>query len=1035
MSFNRPVTSMNRKRFGQFTWAYGGTLLLIVMMLMARASTSADPPPQLATPDFDEVIAPILVHSCLECHREAPQIGIEPSGGLDLSTRESMVAGGESGPAVVEGNLDASLIWKKVSMGEMPPESSLTEAEKQSLRDWISGGATWGQGPLDLLKFTTDKRAGYDWWSLQPIVDPPVPKADANITNPIDAFVNKRLAAAGMKMSPPAPPRTLVRRLAATLTGMHADFETLRQFEASEGGQAYTDLVDQYLQSHHYGERWARHWLDLARFGESQGFERDKSREHAWRYRDWVIRALNSDMPYDQFARMQIAGDCLQQYGRDGVIATGFLVACPYDEVGQSQQSAAMRAVVRQDEMDDYVGTVCQTFLGLTANCARCHDHKFDPIRQAEYYALCSSLDGVRPGDRDITPPEAIRAAEQKANHTADELRKLREQIDVIERAAIAKIAAEAANESSSHPTLMAPLAHWDFETDLKDRFGDLHAEAKEGARLEDGALVVDGKRGHATTSPLSKDIVVKTLSVRVTLSNLEQRGGGVISLINPKTAGFDSIVYGEREPLHWMAGSDGFRRTKSSGGMEEDEATRRPVHIVISYAADGTVKLYRDGKLYGSAYKTLAPPTYKAGESVVAFGIRHFPPGSNHMLAARIHEASLFDRVLDDDEVVRLFAGAEFITDAMIAEKMSAEQLTRHAALRQQIETLSKIDTKPVREFVYAVAPRQPEAATRVLIRGNPSTPAAEISPGGIATVLGVRADFGLAATAPEADRRRLLADWIASPNNPLFARVIVNRLWHHHFGAGLVTTPNDFGFSGGHPSHPELLDYLASRLIESNWSLKSIQKLIVTSATWQQASVASAGDQPSIGQQLDAGNRLLWRGNRARLDAETIRDSILMLSGQLNESVAGPPFKDFETFNFNSQFYEVTDPIGKEFNRRTIYRMNIRSGRHRMLDAFDCPDPSATAPKRPSTTTPLQSLSLMNHAFVLRMANHFSDRVKSEAEDSVEAQVRRAVELAWCRQPSQDELAEYNEFVQSHGLAALCRVLINSNEFLYVD
>jgi hypothetical protein len=697
---------------------------------------------------FRDAVAPILIRNCLECHH-----GAEPSGGLDLTSAESLGRGGESGQVIQADDLRASLLWQQVSSGEMPPESKLSETDRNEILRWVAAGAPWGDHTLDPYSLTTDKRAGYDWWSLQPIVDPPVPDVGTEVRNPIDAFVIKRLRSAGLSMSPRADARTLARRLSVRLHGIHPDPETVERLDGSDMPKRFDALVSEYLNSHRYGERWARHWLDLARFGESQGFERDKSRPHAWRYRDWVIDALNDDMPYDEFARMQIAGDCIPEAGRRGVIATGFMVAGAYDEVGQGQQSAAMKAVVRQDEMEDYVGTVGQTFLGLTTNCARCHDHKFDPIRQSEYYALCSALDGVRHGDREIMAVEANRAAE----------------------------------------------------------------------------------KGEA---------------------------------------------------------------------------------------------------------QTVTP------------------------------------------------------------------------------------------EFAYAVKPTQPKQPMRLLLRGNTATPGDVVVPAGLASLQGTNWDFELPADAPEAERRRMLAEWITSRTNPLFARVIVNRLWQHHFDAGFVSTPNDFGFTGGQPSHPELLDYLAARLIESNWSLKSIHRLIVTSATWQQATTHS-----DAAAKVDSGNRLLWRGNRTRLDAESLRDSILLAAGQLNDQVGGPSFQDFKTFNFNSQFYEMTDPIGEEFNRRTIYRMVIRSGRNRMLDAFDCPDPSATAPKRAMTTTPLQALSLLNHSFALRMADHFAERVADEVGDEAAAQIDRAVRIAWCREPTESERKSLVRFTKQHGLPSLCRVLLNSNEFLYVD
>ncbi len=372
----------------------------------------ADDATSFSAGEFERDVAPILVRNCLECHR-----GPEPSGGLDLSSRQSMAAGGESGPAVDADDPKDSLLWRKVSDGEMPPESELPAIERSQLLRWIEAGAPRNDRTLDLYERSTSKRAGYDWWSLQPIVDPPVPSSSP------DRFNHSRTQL--MRLSSIDFSRRVFDVAAgrcpnagASTDGQAAwdpcrcrDGERLENNDTSENFHA---LVDEALDSHRYGERWARHWLDLARFGESQGFERDKSRPNAWRYRDWVINALNDDMPYDQFAKLQIAGDCLPDAGREGVIASGFLVAGAWDEVGQNQQSAAMKKVVRQDELEDYVGTVGQTFLGLTTNCARCHDHKFDPIRQSEYYAFCSALDGVHHGERDITPAEVIQAAQQK---------------------------------------------------------------------------------------------------------------------------------------------------------------------------------------------------------------------------------------------------------------------------------------------------------------------------------------------------------------------------------------------------------------------------------------------------------------------------------------------------------------------------------------------------------------------------------------------------------------------------------------------
>jgi hypothetical protein len=318
----------------------------------------------------------------------------------------------------------------------------------------------------------------------------------------------------------------------------------------------------------------------------------------------------------------------------------------------------------------------------------------------------------------------------------------------------------------------------------------------------------------------------------------------------------------------------------------------------------------------------------------------------------------------------------------------------------------------------------------TRILLRGSTASPGDIVAAAGISSLKGTHADFGLAPDASEADCRRALAQWITDAHNPLFARVIVNRLWHYHFGAGIVDTPNDFGFNGGRPSHPELLDYLAGHLIENGWSLKKLHRLIVTSATYRQESRPRED-----GQRVDAANRLLWRKSPLRLEAEELRDAMLSVAGQLNPQVGGPPFEDFKTFTQNSQFYEMLDPVGHEYHRRTIYRTWLRSGRQSLLDVFDCPDPSTTAPKRAVTTTPVQSLGLLNNSFVLRMADRLAERVRGDVGDDAAAQLQRVWRLAYGRSPQESELDVAARFIDRHGLPALCRIAFNSNEFLYID
>jgi hypothetical protein len=697
-------------------------------------------------PDFDTRIAPLFVQRCLDCHS-----GPSPKGDFDVSSRKKFMAGGELGPVVVPGKPDESLLWQYVDQDKMPPKKPLAAREKAALRDWIAAGAKWGTDPIDPHRVTTDKRAGLDWWALQSIVRPCVPSLSGDIPahNPIDAFVAAKLQAAGLTFSRPASRLTLIRRLSFDLTGLPPSPGEVAAFIGDESPDAYECLVSRLLDSPAHGVRWARHWLDVVRFGESNGFEHDEFRPQAWPYRDWVVSALNRDLPYREFARLQLAGDLLHPDDPSALAATGFLVAGSYDSVGQTQQSEAMRKVVRQDEMEDIVGTVGQTFLGLTIQCARCHDHKFDPVKQAEYYRLVASLGGVRHGERSC--PSPVRAG--------------------------------------------------------------------------------------STTAPSAR---------------------------------------------------------------------------------------------------------------------------------------------------------------------------------------------------IYAVVPREPEPMY-VLAGGNPARPGELAAAGAVAAVAGGGADFGLPADAPEAVRRRKLADWIGSDKNALFARVIVNRLWHYHFGVGLVETPNDFGFNGGRPSHPELLDWLASELIRHDWSLKHLHFLIVTSATYRQP---SSYNETAF--HKDADNRLLWRKSPMRLEAETVRDTALCISGLLNERMGGPGFHEFRlqpASGTTTNTYLAADHVGNEFNRRTLYRAWARGGRNKLLDTLDCPDPSTTSPRRAVTTTPQQALALLNNAFMLRLAKALAQRIANEVGPDVNAQINRSYRLAYGRAATQEEVAEIGKLLQGQGLEALMRAIFNSNEFLYVD
>jgi hypothetical protein len=1004
-------------------------MILVVLWIASHVAvpteTAADE--VSAARHFDEQIAPLFARRCLECHNDSMK-----KGGLDLSHMESALTGGESGAALVAGKPDESYLWERISNDEMPPKKPLAAAEKQRIRDWIVAGARWGTSPIDLFRFTTDVRAGYDWWSLQTVrrPEPPTVRDVAWPRHAIDRFVLARLEAQGIAPAPDADRRTFVRRLFFDVIGLPPTPEETAAFILDPDPRAYEKLVDRLLASPRYGERWARHWLDLARFGESNGFEYDEPRADAWLYRDWLIDAFNNDMPYDAFARQQLAGDVLAPDDPQAIKATGFLVAGAYDTVGQKQQSAAMKAVVRQDELEDIIGTTCQTFLGLTANCARCHDHKFDPIRQTEYYQLTAALGGVRHGQRDVTSAAEKADWTRQASANRARIAQLLSDIGAIDAPIRSQILAERRGGGAADAGLPSPVARWEFARSLGDALGELHGEARGAATLDNRGLHLDGREAYVATVPLEKDLRAKTLEVWLLLDDLQQSGGGAMSVQTLDGAVFDAVVFGERDPARWMAGSNNHARTQSFSAPDEVEADQQLVKLAIAYADDGTIGAYRNGRPYGKSYRAPAPVTFKAGEAQVLFGLRHGPPGGNKMLAATIVRAQLFDRALTAEEAAQSAAGSDFVSEADLLARLPADVATRRQVLSEELKKLEASLGARGQRTCYAVAPRQSEPA-RLLARGDSRQAGPVVRAGGIASLVGLSADFGVAADAPEALGRLAFVRWVTSAQNPLFSRVIVNRLWHYHFGVGLVDTPNDFGFGGGRPTHPELLDWLAAELLSRKWSLKQLHREILLSSTYRQSTTFNA-----VAAKHDADNRLLWRRSPQRLEAEVVRDATLAIAGELNLAQGGPGFRDCtQVLRSGTYTYEPADPVGPQFNRRSIYRTWIRGGRSGLLDAFDCPDPSTASPRRARTTTPLQALVLLNNAFVLRMADKFAARVRADVGADPQQQIARAYQLAYSRDPTADEVRLAERIVADLGLAVLARAIFNSNEFLYVD
>lgn len=982
--------------------------LLLAVCTTASSLAAAEPV------DFDAQVAPLLAAHCLDCHS-----GGEPKGSLDLSRAATVLKGGDAGPAIVPGSEERSLLWKRIADDEMPPKKPLTAKDKELLRAWLTGGAKWGTDPIDPFRTTTDHRAGRDWWSLQPLRTPALPaSASASGATPLDRFVLEQLRTLQLAPSPPADKRTLIRRLTFDLTGLPPTPAEIHSFLNDDSPQAVEKLVDRLLASPAYGERWARHWLDVAHFGESDGFEYDRMRPNAWPYRDWVIQALNDDLPYDELARLQIAGDVFKPADAAALTATGFLVHGAHD--GLLPAGDAMRQIMRQDELEDIVGLVGQTFLGLTVNCARCHDHKFDPIATEDYYRLASALAGVRRGDRPL-PPKPVPA------ELSERLAKLRAELQRLDAAVRARLPAPAAGVKPP-----AALVRWEFDAGYDDESGTLRGRVEGGARLDDGSLVLDGRRAFAASAPLTRDVREKTLEAWVRLQWLRQRGGGVVTLQTLDGGVFDSIVFAERDAGRWMAGSDNFRRTKSFEAPAETVADKDWVQVVITYQADGTIACYRNGEPYGKPYQTSPPITFRTGQAQVVFGVRHTPAGDGKMLDGRIQRAALYDRALAPQEVADSFtAVSNIVTGTQLRALMSDAEKQRRAELTESIRRAEDEAARFTSSSIYTINPQQPGEATHVLLRGNPAQRGAVVAPGGLASLPGTNYDFGLDPQAPEGERRKKLAEWITHPANPLFARTMVNRVWHYHFGRGLIETPNDLGFNGGRPTSAPLLDYLAAEFIRGGYRLKSLHRLIVVSQTYRQSSLPRAECLA-----IDKDNRFLWRMSPQRLEAEAVRDAVLAVAGQLNSQRGGPSFQDFKPYvNHNTQFYEPLDPVGPEYQRRSIYRMWARGGKSPLLDVLDSPDPSTATPKRGRTTTPLQALSMLNNSFMLRMSDALAARLGKESGPAVEAQIDLAYELVYGRPPRADELRLAEAFVRQHGLAPFCRVLLNTNGFLYVD
>lgn len=973
-----------------------------------------------AAVDFTRDVAPLLSTHCAECHGPNVQ-----KGKVSLAQHDHLLGTSPWKKVIVPGNPDASALIDSVSGDEpeMPKKGAkLTVAEVATLRQWIAEGASWPQGFV--LKETL--HASPSLWSLQPVQRPAVPATNSASANPIDRFVNAKLAENRLTASSEADPRTLIRRLTFDLLGLPPTPQEVDAFQTAfvqHPEASIQQLTSRLLGSPHYGERWARHWLDIAHYADTHGFERDQKRENAWPYRDWVIRAFNDDMPYDQFVRTQLAGDVIAPDDRDAVIATGFLTAGPYDFVGQMETpSPALKRQARADDLDDMVTQVITSTLGLTINCARCHNHKLDPIPQEDYYRLIACFAGVRRGERDLNPPDAPGLIRQRTELTA-RATELSQKITNLtgEPLNLANIAGGGDGLGPGKPgsgidpntgKLIGPKQGF-----ISGQTNVFHAvvgkERADQYPLIDGVVIPDGKKPVPITSTGITVTDVPTTSgqawdavrhgpvkdqASTKLNNVDFNGEGH-SLIGIHA---NAAITFDVQPMRQLLGQSALRFTATVGYGGGLPNTRADFHVFV------------DGKL--------AARHLKIGKADGGILVNITLDSSARFLTLMSTDGG--DGIGHD----QVMWGDPLLTRAEPLEKLSSTQRADLTAWQADLDrTQQQLNTLPKTGKLYA-AVSETAPVVKVLSRGNTEAALQEVTPGALSCLSTLPPDIG-DNTLPEGERRKRLASWITDPRNPLTARVLVNRLWHHHFGRGLVDTPSDFGNGGGKPSHPELLDWLAEEFMRSGWSVKHMQQLMVTSAAYRRAS-----GRPTTAS-ADSSNRLLAHMNPRRLDAESLRDAVLAVSGCLNPTAGGPGYKDFEYQEAYAPIYKHIPADKPELWRRSVYRFIVRTTPQRFLTTLDCPDPANLTPARMTTTTALQSLALMNNEFMLQQSAHFATRLQREAGPSINAQVRRAFLLAFQREPSPDELKGALALAQSQNLAALCRVLFNANEFVHVD
>ncbi|GAB4137739.1 MAG: DUF1549 domain-containing protein [Planctomycetaceae bacterium] len=921
----------------------------LLSLLCTSSLHSAEKPTQAELDFFEKKIRPVLVKHCYACHSTKSK---NIRGGLLLDSRAGLLKGGETGPAVVPGKPGKSLLIGALKHEdfEMPPDRKLAPAVIADFEKWIRRGAAdprIGKAHLP-KKRSIDLEKGRQFWAFRPLTSPVPPQienASSSVT-PIDRFLQARLAKHNLKPAPVAAKQTLIRRLSYDLIGLPPTPEQIRQFVDDRSPKAYEKLVDRLLASRHFGERWGRHWLDVVRFAESSGGGRTQIYHLAWKYRDYVIASMNADKPFNQFVVEQIAGDLLPwktpRQRRDQLIATGYLMLGPTNYELQDKE------LLRMEVVDEQLDTLGRTFLGMTIGCARCHDHKFDPIPNEDYYALA----GILRSTHVLTPGNVSGYVKRPLPTNAEQ----------------AKLLAEYERKT----------------TPVKNEIAEIRERIRRLKQQQAGMVV---------TSISAKSLPGIVLDD--TQAELAGKWGASSSVQRFVGAGYR---YGSGSKVlaryRFKVPTAGKYEVRISHNAHPNRALNTPVSIRFSQMQIQKRVNQRKRPPIEDLWVSLGTYSFSKGESVTVEVSGKGANGSVIADAVQLLPINQRRVVTSRKKTPSKESPKSSAREALTARiKKETEQLK---SLEAKLKTLKK-DAPPPAPLAMAVEDETKTGDYFVCIRGNVHKLGKKVPRG----FLSVISDNPSVRISKSESGRRELAAWLASEKNPLTPRVYVNRVWHHLFGAGLVRTVDNFGAMGERPSHPQLLDYLASHFIKRNWSTKSLIRQIVMTRAYRQST-----QHNSAAAKIDPENRLLWRQNRRRLDAEAIRDTILSVSGQLDLTPGGPSLSPKVKSEFGFKHTSL---------RRSVYVPVLRNTLHEIFEVFDFADPNMVVGKRNASTLPTQALYLMNSPFVMQQASLAANRLLKNEALKPTSRIEYAYQLTLGRSPTPAESRLVKKYLAS--------------------